>query len=527
MPTADLDAVIRVLPAWVTIGAFVAVPLLLVLTGLFVIWLCARCTRITIDGVHWTEAARRRATSRAILGRQVFLQVFLAFFVTFLLTSGELTNGWLLTRAFAAGFTLWLVSRPIVFAHTCRVHPELTVREFVNGQLLILLFLTIPILAIVMALAGPTWPEASLGWCVAFYAGGVLLMSWLMLRGMVTLARILGLIAPVPERLRSLVTAVERRTGHPIRRVWVLHAPWANAAALPPTNELIVTTRALAAMDDAELTAILLHEVGHLRESRSDQRRRQLGVLPFVVFALWQPLAAGLGTLLTLGIVLLSLVVSMRTNRHARRLEEAADHHAHEHRGDDDPGTYARTLERLHRLALVPAVARSRRTTHPHLYDRMLAAGVQPDYPRPLPPSRRPWLSLAFAVLTLGAMFAALAPRFLARPRMYESETAAFGEVVMTGGDLRSLGAVGYHWIDARSADAATVLAFVANRSSAPEHSAWLAMTLAATDVAAAERCLDHAKDLCERRTNVPPWVLDTIEAAQGRIDAADPSEPR
>ena len=51
--------------------------------------------------------------------------------------------------------------------------------------------------------------------------------------------------------------------------------------------------------------------------------------------------------------------------------------------------------------------------------------------------------------------------------------------------------------------------------------------TLAATDVAAAERCLDHAKDLCERRTNVPPWVLDTIEAAQGRIDAADPSEPR
>ncbi len=140
---------------------------------------------------------------------------------------------------------------------------------------------------------------------------------------------------------------------------------------------------------------------------------------------------------------------------------------------------------------------------------------------------QRRLLSIALALLTIAATFAALSPGFVTRRRMYESENAAFLDVVMTGGELRSLGAIGYHWIDARPTDAATVLAFVANRSSAPEHSAWLAMTLAATDVAAAERCLDHAKDLCERRTNVPPWVLDTIEAAQGRIDAESPSEPR
>ena len=29
-----------------------------------------------------------------------------------------------------------------------------------------------------------------------------------------------------------------------------------------------------------------------------------------------------------------------------------------------------------------------KRTVHPSLYDRMIAAGVTPDYPRPAPPSR-------------------------------------------------------------------------------------------------------------------------------------------
>ena len=28
----------------------------------------------------------------------------------------------------------------------------------------------------------------------------------------------------------------------------------------------------------------------------------------------------------------------------------------------------------------------SKRQTHPHLYDRLLAAGVEPDYPRPAAP---------------------------------------------------------------------------------------------------------------------------------------------
>ncbi|MBL9172320.1 MAG: hypothetical protein JNL10_02195 [Verrucomicrobiales bacterium] len=41
--------------------------------------------------------------------------------------------------------------------------------------------------------------------------------------------------------------------------------------------------------------------------------------------------------------------------------------------------------------------------THPHLYDRMLAAGVTPDYPRPEKPSRLTlpgWICLALLMGT-------------------------------------------------------------------------------------------------------------------------------
>ena len=53
--------------------------------------------------------------------------------------------------------------------------------------------------------------------------------------------------------------------------------------------------------------------------------------------------------------------------------------------------TYARALERLYEANQIPAVMRSNRLTHPHLYDRMLAAGVTPSYPRPKRPGVWGW----------------------------------------------------------------------------------------------------------------------------------------
>jgi hypothetical protein len=42
--------------------------------------------------------------------------------------------------------------------------------------------------------------------------------------------------------------------------------------------------------------------------------------------------------------------------------------------------------------------------THPHLYDRMLDAGVTPDFPRPAPAKRTAWTStVVFLGMLVGA----------------------------------------------------------------------------------------------------------------------------
>jgi len=59
------------------------------------------------------------------------------------------------------------------------------------------------------------------------------------------------------------------------------------------------------------------------------------------------------------------------------------------------PGVYARALARLYEANFAPAVM-PRKHSHPHLYDRLVSAGVQPDYPRPEPPTPYSIMALSF-----------------------------------------------------------------------------------------------------------------------------------
>jgi hypothetical protein len=72
-----------------------------------------------------------------------------------------------------------------------------------------------------------------------------------------------------------------------------------------------------------------------------------------------------------------------------------------------DPQLYMRSMLRLHQVNAAPAVMPGQQT-HPHVYDRLLAGGVQPDFPRPKAPSRaRPLLA------AIGTAFATLIAAFL------------------------------------------------------------------------------------------------------------------
>jgi hypothetical protein len=65
----------------------------------------------------------------------------------------------------------------------------------------------------------------------------------------------------------------------------------------------------------------------------------------------------------------------------------------------EDKSIYARALAKLYRANELPAVMSRKRLVHPHLYDRLRAAGITPDFPRPDPPAR--WGSMVASLIVV------------------------------------------------------------------------------------------------------------------------------
>jgi hypothetical protein len=222
-----------------------------------------------------------------------------------------------------------------------------------------------------------------------------------------------------------------------------------------------------------------------------------------------QPLVANLGFLTFVIVLMVLLVCSARLASVSRRYEVAADQHAHQHERAEERGTYARVLERLYEENLSPAVMPGKRAPHPHLYDRMVAAGVTPTYERPLPPPR----GVRRTLILFAACAAALAPTtcaFILWQRVYRSQPVAEWATVLTGGSSASLAAISYHMEESRFDHATTVLSIVAAHSRLPEYAARLASLLAETDPEAAKRALQRAEQLLSDGL-ASPGVADTI----------------
>jgi Zn-dependent protease with chaperone function len=168
----------------------------------------------------------------------------------------------------------------------------------------------------------------------------------------------------------------------------VLKSAGPSAFALPYTGDLLFSDRLLDTHPDEEIAAICAHELGHLGESKWIRAARLLGLLFVVPWLFVRPIALtwGIGGVFAAG--LLSWFISDAAHRLGRRMEQRADRIGREN--ESESGAYARALARLHEVNLVPAVMPMRRL-HPDLYDRLLAAGVQPDYPRPEKPEKSSW----------------------------------------------------------------------------------------------------------------------------------------
>jgi Zn-dependent protease with chaperone function len=212
--------------------------------------------------------------------------------------------------------------------------------------------------------------------------------------------RMLGLFVPAPERLQRIAGAAATKMNVALREVWLVRSSVAQAYAFPDTGKLLFTERLLELLPDAELAAVCSHELAHLTESAAVRHARTLNSMIFLPWLFINPLSKTYGPVAFYGLLALTVAVPMIYRRISFRLETRADEMAKTNEGD--PGTYAIALLRLHQDSLVAAVLPKDRATHPHLYDRMLAAGVTPDFPRPAAAGTMAWHGVVFAMLLGG-----------------------------------------------------------------------------------------------------------------------------
>ena len=240
-------------------------------------------------------------------------------------------------------------------------------------------------------------------WVMLFF--GMAIVTGYLRWGWFGVMRACGLMRPAADRFRSIVASISDRAKVHSKQVVTVGLPMANAFAMPPQQALGITDAALAVLSDEELSAVAAHETGHLSEPPLVRAKRLLSqiivgavvaapaaVSPVIVSS--GPLP-GLFALMVGSLALLGWTVWHR--RFYRKMEERADSVATALQTES--GTYSRALEKLYETNLVPLVTArttrkgtpSKRGAYPDLYDRMVAAGAPPDYPRPSPPPE--WLT--------------------------------------------------------------------------------------------------------------------------------------
>jgi Zn-dependent protease with chaperone function len=427
-----LEAARALLPWWVLWGGLIYVPLAFV-AGAVLTGATALAAYRNVKDAHWTERARhvfvtRRVTNFAAAFSCIITMLYVGLWfdgkmgripgrpLAFVASAASLTGALFVTRALERQIR---GPRPLLVGLR-------------GGATYLLVALPTIVVGWFFACIEPT----EMGWQLgAVVAGGLACVVIALYGGGLRLARALGLARPAQARVVSAVQEAARRGGTAVRPVYEIAWQRANAVAFPHLQCLAFTEPAVDGLDDEELCAVAAHELAHLDEPRSIRALRVGMALCLPLGLMLIPASgAAFGALAPLAVIFGLLFVVVVFRRITRRMEERADRAAR----TQEPGEariYARALEHLYEVNLMPAVL-ARKGTHPHLYDRMLAAGVRPSYPRPLPPPRgRFW---AMAIAPVGAMviaFALAAGTF----EPAHDEPTLLTQMALTGGDTNQV----------------------------------------------------------------------------------------
>lgn len=264
------------------------------------------------------------------------------------------------------------------------------------GALLVLAFTLV-------FLAPPSWDARA--W--ALLAAGTMAVGLYFAWGWRRFLLWTGVLRPADDRLRAIATRAADRAGIKLRSVDQAALPILNAFAFVHDRSIAATDAMLAVLDDPELSAVCAHELAHVGEPGWVRAIRLAYGLLWGLYlsslALIRPAVASLsaqGLLLIASFGLAGLlVVGELFRRLSHRMEVRADAQAGP--AEESPGAYGRALARIYEMNLIPVVMGMKRSTHPELYDRLVAAGARPDYPRPAAPPRGPWWA-GLIVLILG-----------------------------------------------------------------------------------------------------------------------------
>jgi Zn-dependent protease with chaperone function len=333
-------------------------------------------------GKHWTERARLLYPARVSSVINTFLIPANLISVQLSLEP-EISDWWL-----ALAITAWLGAVLGGFPFNREVFPQFNFRSWLHQVWSTwTLYLGVLFVYAVCALIMPV----QFGWPTIAIASVALLFRLWQLCGLhLKLLCWIKLLNPADKRLQRIVMETSSRMGIPVRGVWILTGIYAQAFALPTTRELLFSKRLLEICDDSEVSAICAHELGHLTESKMVLFRRIVGSIALFPLIFFKPAIHAFNPFMPLLLVLPALLLLVVRGL-SIRMEKRADQVATDNQ--TEPGVYGRALEKLYRENLIPAVNASNRRSHPHLYDRLFAAGITPDYPKPLPPKRLNWTS--------------------------------------------------------------------------------------------------------------------------------------
>lgn len=384
-------------------------PFVLAIIGAFVVaWLIALATNWfglyrwgKRKDAHWTEHARSLYPVRRSAGLNVTLIAALCGLSAWEFVPANHDVPSIASVAVAGWFGAYLGMYPLVK----RLFPQFTFGGWLKYVLAIRL-LQFGVLA-VLILAAVIMPD-EFGWQTIVLAGAVLGFQIALHYGLwFWMGSKVGVFKRVEdsERVAGIVRQTSERMKISYHSVWKLQSPMGYAAAMPLQQDLIFSEGLLEKHPDNEVAAICAHELAHLNEPRSIHRLRLISSLGYFPFIFTRPVVHMFGPM---GLSLLWMPMAflgIYTRQLGRKMEVRADSAASER--EEFKGVYAQALERLYRDNQLPAVMPGQRQVHPHLYDRLLAAGVTPDYPRPKAPELLIWTS-GFIIFALVVLFVAI-----------------------------------------------------------------------------------------------------------------------